>query len=550
MAANVPPIDWDAVWRGDTSGVRAYTAAGLEVASLEGKGRGVVATACFAAGDLLLAEQALTTAPEPKLAAALVALKLKPHARRRLELMCDGSPTEDPQLKRSPSMPWGCWPSEREMVEHEEAEDSAAASPAVSLARMKRIVQLNAYRCSPPVSEYAFIEDNAPAPSEAERHQKYGVFPLGSLVNHSCAPNVSKVLLSDWVFLRAARSISPGEELTQFYCDIRMPVEMRESEMREEYGFACNCRRCLFEQDLEKLGGSALSTWKDVYSCQVPGFHGPPTTARLQSVLSDAERSADIAAANYRRRSTSAALQCDDEEQQQWMRWPMIPLICQLAARLLRDGRVADSVVEWRRAEGAARAVMPFSNVHLRILGELLLTMATASQKSQKPEEMREAIAGSLAAVRAGFGHGLSVWQMLLGFRMPSHIQALAEEISMKSAELGGQCELPNKAEVAVTSHDGASTDNCHGAAVTWSPVERDELSGLKRATLTVHSTAFVCAEDIRFDASPSEFIIGCPGIGTTHVACPFAVDVGLLAMKFSRKRCSLTICASEAVGS
>ena len=32
-----------------------------------------------------------------------------------------------------------------------------------------------------------------------QRHSNYGVFPLASLFNHSCAPNMCKVLLADWV---------------------------------------------------------------------------------------------------------------------------------------------------------------------------------------------------------------------------------------------------------------------------------------------------------------------------------------------------------------
>ena len=34
---------------------------------------------------------------------------------------------------------------------------------------------------------------------EDQRHSNYGVFPLASLFNHSCAPNMCKVLLADWV---------------------------------------------------------------------------------------------------------------------------------------------------------------------------------------------------------------------------------------------------------------------------------------------------------------------------------------------------------------
>ena len=44
---------------------------------------------------------------------------------------------------------------------------------------------------------------------------------------------MSKVLLGDYLFLRASREILLGEELTQHYCDIRMPVEMRVQELQQ-----------------------------------------------------------------------------------------------------------------------------------------------------------------------------------------------------------------------------------------------------------------------------------------------------------------------------
>ena len=53
------------------------------------------------------------------------------------------------------------------------------------------------------------------------------------MVDHSCAPNMSKVLLGDYLFLRASRDILMEEELTQHYCDIRMPVEMRVQELQQ-----------------------------------------------------------------------------------------------------------------------------------------------------------------------------------------------------------------------------------------------------------------------------------------------------------------------------
>ena len=95
---------------------------------------------------------------------------------------------------------------------------------------------------------------------------------------------MSKVLLGDWVFLRAARDIEPGEELSQFYCDVRMPLEMRQKELLELFGFCCQCPRCRFELLLEPE-----EPYRQLYSCAVP-----PTrfASELESIVAQAEQCA------------------------------------------------------------------------------------------------------------------------------------------------------------------------------------------------------------------------------------------------------------------
>lgn len=244
-------INWDEIWQGDTTSAKFYASECLEVLTFQGAGRGVRTVAPLRAGELLLAERALAVAPEPELGAKLVSMQkeLDDLSWCRLNVMCDGKPL--PVVERA--VPLRAWPG------NTERQDASL----MSLPRMDRIVDLNAYRCMSPISEYAFTPDDQPATSDEERHEAYGVFPLGSLFNHSCAPNMSKVLLADWVFLRAARDVAVGEELTQYYCDVRMPVEMRQKELFELFEFKCNCSRCAFELELEGGPASgALQPWK------------------------------------------------------------------------------------------------------------------------------------------------------------------------------------------------------------------------------------------------------------------------------------------------
>ncbi|CAK9003403.1 unnamed protein product [Durusdinium trenchii] len=246
---------------------------------------------------------------------------------------------------------------------------------------MRRKVDLNAYRCSPPVSEYAFTDDGQSNASKA-RSEAYGVFPLASLFNHSCAPNMSKVLLGKWVFLRAAREIPPGEELTQFYCDIRMPVEMRQKEL-SDLPFGKSAKGCRFELLLD-TESEEFQPWKRLYSCAVPLLQ-QRFSSELEGLIADAERCA--------RRALAERF--------------IDPRVLGSVAFSL-DGRFEESLALWRRSERLVKSVVPLSNIHLRVHSEMLLT-------SEADADLRE----NLSLVASAFGPGIEVWQKLVGFRMP-----------------------------------------------------------------------------------------------------------------------------------
>eukprot|EP00435_Cladocopium_sp_Y103_P028027 s1294_g6.t7 len=273
MAAD---IDWERLWQGDFSQVQQSFHESLEVRCIALSGRGVVTLAPLHAGELLVAERALQVAPEKDLPEILQKqqMELDDIAWKRLDLMCDGNDL----AVFSKAVALRAWPGDLGR------ERSSASS--ISLRSMRQKVDLNAYRCAPPVSDYAFSEGGT-GTGEDQRHSNYGVFPLASLFNHSCAPNMCKVLLADWVFLRAARDIEPFEELTQFYCDIRMPVEMRQKELSELFGFSCACSRCTFELQLED-GDESLELWRRFYSCEVPLVH-QRFASELQGLVEAAE---------------------------------------------------------------------------------------------------------------------------------------------------------------------------------------------------------------------------------------------------------------------
>ena len=75
-----------------------------------------------------------------------------------------------------------------------------------------------------------------------------GVFPIASSLNHSCDPNceVAYVENSD-VHILAKRVIKCDEECTIAYVDPELDGETRREELRETYGFDCECDVCIKE---------------------------------------------------------------------------------------------------------------------------------------------------------------------------------------------------------------------------------------------------------------------------------------------------------------
>ncbi|XP_064093457.1 SET and MYND domain-containing protein 4-like isoform X1 [Macrobrachium nipponense] len=73
-----------------------------------------------------------------------------------------------------------------------------------------------------------------------------GVFPTLSLVNHSCDPSTTTYVYGRTQVIRASRCISPGEEITESYCQTfyQEGEEERQMGLLEVYQFTCHCEAC------------------------------------------------------------------------------------------------------------------------------------------------------------------------------------------------------------------------------------------------------------------------------------------------------------------
>lgn len=72
-----------------------------------------------------------------------------------------------------------------------------------------------------------------------------GVYPLTSMINHSCYPNCAMIFDGSTITVRCIRPIQPGEEVTVSYLDVCLPWEKRQDELARRYFFQCQCSLCL-----------------------------------------------------------------------------------------------------------------------------------------------------------------------------------------------------------------------------------------------------------------------------------------------------------------
>mmetsp|Transcript_19762 Transcript_19762/g.38702 ORF Transcript_19762/g.38702 Transcript_19762/m.38702 type:complete len:360 (-) Transcript_19762:1389-2468(-) len=76
-----------------------------------------------------------------------------------------------------------------------------------------------------------------------------GVYPVGAMLNHSCAPNCvlfyrQEAGRSIQEIRCIAEKIEPGTELVHAYCDAVLPTPERQEKLKDLYNFKCECELC------------------------------------------------------------------------------------------------------------------------------------------------------------------------------------------------------------------------------------------------------------------------------------------------------------------
>lgn len=76
------------------------------------------------------------------------------------------------------------------------------------------------------------------------RPQGIGLFPLVSIINHSCSPNAVLVFEEKMAVVRAMENISKDSEVTISYIETAGSTLTRQKSLKEQYLFHCQCARC------------------------------------------------------------------------------------------------------------------------------------------------------------------------------------------------------------------------------------------------------------------------------------------------------------------
>lgn len=81
-------------------------------------------------------------------------------------------------------------------------------------------------------------------PTKTAYTEVQALYPMASLVSHSCVPNTKPVFQDGNLILRASDPIKRGEPITAIYADILWGTRARRDYLRQTRYFSCTCRRC------------------------------------------------------------------------------------------------------------------------------------------------------------------------------------------------------------------------------------------------------------------------------------------------------------------
>ncbi|KAF2440987.1 SET domain-containing protein [Karstenula rhodostoma CBS 690.94] len=121
-------------------------------------------------------------------------------------------------------------------------------------------------------------------PPNSNPELRNGFWTHASYINHSCLPNTIRTFIGDLRFLRAARDIAAGEELTNQYVAPDIDINERREKFRTTWGFECDCQLCFTDGSVDKgIRKERLGQFEELKSMVMKlGEKGPPTITSLK----------------------------------------------------------------------------------------------------------------------------------------------------------------------------------------------------------------------------------------------------------------------------
>ena len=122
-----------------------------------------------------------------------------------------------------------------------------------------------------------------------------GLFPLVSMLNHSCQPNCTKYFESSpsmgppRLVIRTLRAVAAGEELLYSYVPLYQSTASRRKALQHSYGFICSCERCLRHQEeaASPLEGSPIIREADIESERRSNSQSETAIRKLNCLLEE-----------------------------------------------------------------------------------------------------------------------------------------------------------------------------------------------------------------------------------------------------------------------
>lgn len=72
-----------------------------------------------------------------------------------------------------------------------------------------------------------------------------GLYPMASIMNHSCIPNTRRKIDSAYrMIIKATKTIAAGDELTSAYTSLFLATPARRNFLMTTKKFTCKCARC------------------------------------------------------------------------------------------------------------------------------------------------------------------------------------------------------------------------------------------------------------------------------------------------------------------